>query len=163
MWGKCRAACALFAALSLSAAVASANPGHVHVKPGTVFVGAPRGFGSAQMHWRVTASGKGMRLVGWFAWNYGCLRRNNPEYGIGDGASLAHLFGVKITVFPAPAVRIDGSSFSGSEQLLAHGHMYDRFTIRGTFTNARTAKALFTFATPPRCGTFTEHLTLQAS
>ena len=155
MGGRLRAASALLGVAALPLSVALASPA-----PGALFVGAPPGFGTDRMHLRVTSDGKAMRLVGMFAWSYGCRVIGN--YGAADAATLTRHHSPTIALFPAPVILIHGTRFSGSDEFRSNGRTYGRFTISGSFTSARAASASFSFADPPRCGTFTEHFTLRA-
>jgi hypothetical protein len=141
---------------ALPLAVAVAKPA-----PGAMFVGAPAHFGTDRMHLRVTSDGKEMHLVGLFAWSYGCHVIGN--YGAADAQTLGHNHSAGVALFPAPVVAIHRNSFSGSDEFRSNGRSYGRFTIKGTFTNAHTARASFSFADPPHCGTFTEHFTMSAA
>jgi hypothetical protein len=156
MWGRLRVASAVLAVAALPLSVALANPA-----PGAVFVGAPARFGADQMHLQVAATGKTMTLVGSFAWSYGCRKISN--YGVADPQTFGHLHNSSILMFYPPTLLITGSSFSGSEELWSRGRRYGRFTITGTFTGARSARASFSMANPPRCGTFSERFTMRAS
>ena len=151
MPGRFRAATAVLALAALPVSVALAA-----AAPGTLLVGAPPGFGADRMHLRVTTNGKSMRLVGSFAWSYGCGVTHN--YGVADAATLKRVPAGAIPMFPAPTVLIYGNRFSGGTELQRPGHRYGRLTISGRFTGARTARASFSFADPPRCGTFTSHV-----
>jgi hypothetical protein len=164
MRGKRWAAAALLAlatTTSVPLAVA-ANAAVVHPKPGTVFAGAPRGFGSDRMHWLVSSNGKTMKLQGSFAWSYGCSRPLH-NYGIADAATLRQSSHGAIPLFRAPTLAIRASSFSGSTELQKNGHKYGRFTIHGNFTSDRSAKASFSFAKPPHCGTLSFRFVLRSS
>lgn len=156
MGGRLRAASALLAVAALPLAVAIAKP-----VPGAMFVGAPAHFGTDRMHLRVTSDGKAMHMVGLFAWSYGCHVIGN--YGAADAQTLRHNHSAGVALFPAPVVAIHGNGFSGSDEFRSNGRSYGRFTIKGTFTSAHTARASFSFAHPPHCGTFTEHFTLSAA
>lgn len=159
MRGSTRRAVALaaVAALPLSAAIASpAQP-----RPGALFVGAPAHFGSDLMHLRVNRSGKSMALVGEFAWSYGC--RVIANYGIADASTRQRLRQTPFPLFAPPKIQIHGTSFSGSAELARGARRYGHFTIHGQFTGAHSARASFSFADPPHCGTFTEHFTLHAA
>ena len=162
MRGKWWATAALLASamvcapLALAAARTGAQP-----KPGSVFIGAPHGFGNDEMHWRVTSNGKAMVLVGSFAWSYGC-KRPLHNYGIADPATLRQSRHGPIPMFPATTVVIRGSSFKGSSELQKSGHRFGRFTIYGSFTGVHSAKASFSFADPPKCGALTFKFTLHA-
>lgn len=156
MRGTFRAASALLALAALPVSAAIASPA-----PNALFVGAPAGFGTDQMHLRVSADGTSMTLVGSFAWSYGC--RVLANYGVADGQTLGRLHPRGVVMFHAPTLLIDGTSFSGTEELTNRGRRYGRFTITGSFTGARSARASFSMANPPRCGTFTDHFTLRAA
>jgi hypothetical protein len=151
-----RMASALLALAALPVSAALANPA-----PGTVFVGAPASFGADQMHLQIAADGKTMTLVGSFAWSYGCRKISN--YGVADPQTYVRLHNSSFLVFYPPTLVIRGSTFTGSEELKSHGRRYGMFTITGAFTGARRARASFSMANPPRCGTFTEHFTLHAA
>jgi hypothetical protein len=158
-WAKAAALLAatmLCAPLALAAKRTGARP-----KAGSMFVGAPHGFGSDAMHWRMTSDGSAMTLVGFFGWRYGCGRRFH-NYWIGDSATLKQPANRKLLMFAAPTVVIRGSSFSGSSELQRHGRRYGRFKISGSFASANTAKASFSFASPPKCGALTFKFTLRA-
>jgi hypothetical protein len=163
MRGKWWARAALLAvAIGCPPLALATTSARLQPKPGTVLIGAPRGFGSDQMHWRVSSNGKTMLLAGSFAWSYGC-RRPLHNYGIADAATLKQSSHGQIPLFLAPTVSIRGSRFSGSVELQKRGHRYGRFTIHGTFTSVRSATASFSFANPPRCGSLTFKFKLRAA
>jgi hypothetical protein len=163
MGGKWWAAAALAASAMVCAPLAAAaQRTTVQPKPGSVFVGAPHGFGKDEMHWRVTPNGKAMTLVGFFGWRYGC-KRPFHNYWIGDPATLKQPANRMLLMFAAPTVAIRGSSFSANSELQRHGHRYGRFKIRGSFTSANSAKASFSFANLPHCGTLAFNFRLQGS
>ena len=155
MWGRLPAAGALLALAALPLSAALAKPA-----PGALFVGAPAGFGTDRMHLRVAPDGKAMALVGSFAWSYGCRVIGN--YGVADPRTLKRLHGTPIAMFRAPTLLINGSSFSGSEELQRDGRRYGRLTVSGRFTGGRSARASFSMNNPPHCGRFTENFTLRA-
>ncbi len=161
MRARCRAAGTLLALAALPLSPAIADAAIAKPAPGALFVGAPARFGRDQLHLRVNATGTTMRLVGSFAWSYGCSVVSN--YGIADARTLGHAQGNLVALFAAPTVLIHGNSFQGSAVFMRYGHRYGRFTISGTFTSAHTASASFSFADPPRCGTFTDPFTLRAT
>jgi hypothetical protein len=160
-WARATAALVATATLCAPLALAATRTG-AKPNPGSLFVGAPRGFGSDEMHWRVASNGKAMTLVGFFGWRYGCSRPFH-NYWISDQATLKQPSNRMLLMFVAPTVVIRGSSFSASSELQRQGHRYGRFKIYGTFTSPRSAKTTFSFANLPHCGTLTFKFKLQGS
>lgn len=156
MSGRFRVAGAVLAVAALPVSAALAMP-----TPGEVFVGAPARFGEDQMHLQVASTGKTMTLVGSFAWSYGCRKISN--YGVADPRTYVRLHNRSFLVFYPPTLIITKNTFTGSEELKSHGYRYGLFTISGSFTGPRSARASFSMSNLPHCGTFSERFTMRAA